>query len=88
MPSGSWQAEATIEVAAKGEKDLYPAVALNGVAGKLLKSEATQKGSRQLTYALSPTALRGKGFDAITVSVAGTGPVTVQRVEVGLFPGR
>ncbi len=87
VPSGSWQAEATIEVAAKGEKNLDPAVALNGVAGKLLRSEATQKGSRQLTYALSPTALRGKGVDAITVAADGTDPVTVQRVEVGLRPG-
>ncbi len=87
VPGDGWKVEVTIEVAAEDGKDVFPTVAVNGVVGKLLRSETMRKESRQLIYALSPTALLNKGFDVITVAAVGMDPVTVQRVEIGLFPG-
>jgi hypothetical protein len=81
-PAAGWRIETAVEVGAPVPEDTLPGVSLNGVAGKLLSSEALKNGNRVATHAFPVTALSGKNRDVITVTAGATEPVTVRRVEV------
>ncbi len=81
-PAAGWRIETVIEVAAPAPESRLPGVSLNGVAGRLLRSEALKSGSRVAVHAFPPAALSGKNRGVITVTAAAAEPVTVQRVEV------
>ena len=85
-PAAGWQIETAIEVAAPLAADTLPGVSINGVAGKLGRSEALPGGSVLMTHAFPVTVLLCKGCDTVTVTAAGPAPLKVQRVEVGLHP--
>lgn len=81
-----WKIETTVEVVTPVPEDKIPGVLLNGVAGKLLRSETVTSGGRVLTHAFPVTALSGKERDTIVIAAEGQTSITVQRVEVSIRP--
>lgn len=85
-PAAGWQAEATIECAARPADEKPPAISINGTAGALRRDEPLKNGNRLLTAAFPLTAFPGQNRDLITIAAAGKNPVKVHRVEVSLRP--
>ncbi|MEW6360131.1 MAG: hypothetical protein AB1696_27595 [Planctomycetota bacterium] len=85
-PGAGWTADATIGLADTEQGAPAPALAVNGTACELRKTESGGNGECLLTYAIPLAALPGANDDTIAVKAAGSGPLKVTRVEVRLAP--
>ena len=81
-----WQIETTIEITELPDGSVPPSVALNGVAGTLLRVEKLENGKSLVISEVPRTAVTGKARDTLTIKAAGDLPVQVERVEVAIQP--